>query len=107
LDKILVIYCICDSNRHIAKKIQALCLFATHFHELTQLEEEIPTVKNLHVEAHADEKKGLVLLYEVKPGPTDQSFGIHVAKVANFPPQVVQVFFVPHLHNFITSTQTK
>jgi len=76
----------------ICQKLESFCLFATHFHELTQLQEEISCVKNFHVAAEPDEAgHGLTLLYELQPGPSDQSFGIHVAKIANFPDDVIEV----------------
>ena len=85
------------SYRHIATEIKAFCLFATHFHELSQLEKTVPTVKNLHVVAHVEDKpdsitgKDVVLLYKVEPGPSDQSYGIHVAELAHFPEDVIKV----------------
>lgn len=79
-------------SKHIAMNIKAPCLFATHFFELTDLPKEIPTAQNVHVTASTDPKTNkLTFLYEVAPGGCDQSFGVHVAEMANFPPPVVQL----------------
>ncbi len=65
-------------------------MFATHFHELTELEVTMnPHVKNLHVDALVEDGE-LILLHQLKPGPSTRSYGIEVAEMANFPPAVIQ-----------------
>lgn len=74
----------------MAKETQCFTLFATHFHEITDLANTVPTVKNSHMVAVSDRDQ-FTLLYQVRPGVMDKSFGIHVAKLANFPQNVVQM----------------
>ena len=64
-------------------------LFATHYHELTDLAEALPNVVNYHVVAR-EYKDEIVFLREVVPGRSDRSYGIQVARLAGLPPSVVQ-----------------
>ncbi|CAM9157187.1 unnamed protein product [Ectocarpus sp. 4 AP-2014] len=76
-------------SEHIVNTIQAPCLFATHFHEMTTMAEHDKRVKNMHVTAEAKEDK-ITMLYEVREGPCLESFGIHVATMAGFPRAVIR-----------------
>ena len=81
-------------SEHICTRVGAPCLFATHFHELTRLggAPGCGAAANFHVQTAIDPNtKKLTMLYRVLPGACDQSFGIHVAEFANFPPEVVQM----------------
>jgi DNA mismatch repair protein MutS len=76
------------ATEYIANEIRCRTLFATHYHELTTLGDELPTVENVHVAA--DETDGEVtFLRTVRDGPTDRSYGIHVADLAGVPEPVV------------------
>ncbi|KAI8999374.1 muts domain V-domain-containing protein [Gaertneriomyces semiglobifer] len=76
-------------SEYIATKLQSYTLFATHFHELTYLADEVSTVQNLHVKAIVQNNE-VVMLYEVGEGGADESFGVWVAKSVGFPPAVVE-----------------
>jgi DNA mismatch repair protein MutS len=66
----------------------AKVLFATHFHELTQLAARLPGVRNLHV-AVREWNDEIVFLHTVRPGGTDRSYGIQVARLAGLPAPVI------------------
>ncbi|MFX0209128.1 MAG: DNA mismatch repair protein MutS, partial [Candidatus Hodarchaeota archaeon] len=73
---------------HIAREKKSKTLFATHYHQLSELESHCLTIKNFHMTAKVRNSK-LVLLYKIKEGSTDHSFGISVAKMAGIPTQVI------------------
>ena len=64
-------------------------LFATHFHELTQLKSSYPRLVNLKI-AIREWEGGIVFLRKIVPGTSDRSFGIHAAKIAGLPPAVIR-----------------
>lgn len=74
----------------LANETKAFTLFATHFHEITALAKENEAVKNYYMAAHADEST-FTLLYQMREGVTDKSFGIHVAKLVKFPQATIQL----------------
>ena len=67
----------------------AKVLFATHYHELIQLALRLPRVKNFHV-AVREWNDEIIFLHKVRPGGTDRSYGIQVARLAGLPPAVVE-----------------
>jgi len=72
---------------YIHSSSRARTLFATHYHELTELD-RLPGVKNFHVSVK-ENAGGIVFLRKVEPGPADRSYGIEVAKLAGLPAEVV------------------
>jgi len=77
------------ATEYIASTIQAKTLFATHYHELTSLGDSLETVQNVHVAA--EESDGdVTFMRTVRDGPTDRSYGVHVADLAGVPEPVVE-----------------
>jgi DNA mismatch repair protein MutS len=63
-------------------------LFATHYHELTELEQLLPGVRNVHVSVH-EAGNEIIFLRRVEPGSADKSYGIEVARLAGLPNDVI------------------
>ena len=74
---------LCNEKKHIRT------LFATHYHELTSLEEEVRGVKNFNVEV-SEENGNIVFLHKIVPGSASRSYGIHVAKLAGVPKSLLE-----------------
>lgn len=73
----------------LGKKIGAKTLFATHYHELTTMEDELPGVINYHIAAKK-KKDDIVFLRKIVRGAADDSYGIEVAKLAGVPNEVIR-----------------
>ncbi len=74
---------------YIHNHVHAKTLFSTHYHELTDLEETLPKLKNMHVSA-TEEDGNIIFLHKVKPGAVSKSYGINVAKLAGLPDEVIE-----------------
>lgn len=74
---------------HIHDKTGAKTLFATHYHELTELSEKLPLLQNLHV-ATLEKDGQVTFLHKIEKGPADKSYGIHVAKIAGLPESLLK-----------------
>ena len=74
---------------HLQKHTRARTLFATHYHELTELAELLPTVKNVHVSVRETPNE-IIFLRKVEPGSADKSYGIEVARLAGLPRSVIE-----------------
>ncbi|KAE9027661.1 DNA mismatch repair protein [Phytophthora fragariae] len=77
-------------SEYLLTKARSMCLFATHFHELTALKQEHPVgFANKHVTAVASDRE-ITMVYQVRDGPCMESFGVHVASMAGFPASVIE-----------------
>lgn len=74
---------------HIHRHIRAKTLFATHYHELTELAEQLQGVRNLHVSVKESGDQ-ILFLRKVEPGAADKSYGIEVARLAALPMPVIE-----------------
>lgn len=73
---------------YIHEHIGANTLFSTHYHELTDLQQTLPKLRNVHVAATEKDGK-VVFLHKLKNGPADKSYGIHVAELAQLPEEII------------------
>ena len=74
---------------HIHDNIKCKTLFSTHYHELTDLNNNLINLKNIHVSA-IEEAGEITFLHKVKDGSIDKSYGIHVAKLAHLPDSLIK-----------------
>jgi DNA mismatch repair protein MutS len=75
-------------TEHLHDRTACRALFATHYHELAQLAETLPGLRNLNALV-SEERDGIVFLHKIAPGSADKSYGIHVARLAGVPPEVL------------------
>ena len=75
--------------QYIHNNIKCKTFFSTHYHELTDLENNLKNLKNVHVSAH-EEDGNITFLHKIKEGLIDKSYGIHVAKLANLPSTLIK-----------------
>ena len=73
---------------YIHDKVKAKTLFSTHYHELTDLEKNHKHLKNVHVSAK-EEDGNIIFLHKIQNGSVDRSYGIHVAKLAHLPDELI------------------
>jgi len=73
---------------YISSVIQCKCIFSTHYHELTQLDQSISSVENIHVDVY-EEGQHVEFLYRIKSGKANRSYGIHVAQLAKLPQAII------------------
>jgi len=83
---------------YIHERIQAKTLFATHYHELTELADQLSGIRNLHVSVKESGDQ-ILFIRKVEPGPADKSYGIEVARLAALPLQVIERARVILLHH--------
>jgi len=75
---------------HLAQKVKAFTLFATHYFELTALPESASNTANVHLDA-TEHNDNIVFLHTIQEGPASQSYGLQVAKLAGIPREVINL----------------
>jgi DNA mismatch repair protein MutS len=75
-------------TEHLHDKVGAKTIFATHYHELTQLADELPGLRNFNVGVR-EVGDQIVFLHRLMPGGADRSYGIEVGRLAGLPPSVI------------------
>ncbi len=75
---------------HLAEKVRAFTLFATHYFELTSLPEKVSGACNIHLGA-TEYNENIVFLHSIEEGPANKSYGIQVAKLAGLPEEVISL----------------
>ena len=74
---------------YIAIKVKAKTMFSTHYHEITRIDKEIPSLKNVHVSV-ADNGNEVTFLYKIADGAMGKSYGINVARLAGLPEELLE-----------------
>ncbi len=85
-DGLSLAWAICE---YLYEAVGARTLFATHYHELVDLADEFPAVRNLNVAVH-EQGDDVAFLHRIVPGGTDRSYGLHVARLAGVPQPVIE-----------------
>lgn len=85
-DGLAIAWAVAEYIHHV---LRCRTLFATHYHELTQLAEVLPNVRNYQAAVH-EEIGRIVFLHRIVPGAADRSYGVHVAELAGLPPAVLE-----------------
>jgi DNA mismatch repair protein MutS len=86
-DGMAIAWALCE---YFAKIKKCRTLLATHFHQLSNLEKYISSIKNYHVEV-IEKEDNIIFTYKIKPGFADKSYGLHVAKIAGVNPEVLNI----------------
>lgn len=89
------------SCAYLAKSIKAYTLFSTHYFELTNLPQELPCIRNVHLKASLDTGR-IIFLYRVEEGSTNRSYGLEVAELAGIPAEVLKL-----AHDHLNHMQSK
>jgi DNA mismatch repair protein MutS len=76
-------------TEHLHDTTACRALFATHYHELSQLAEVLPRLRN-HTVRVVEQDRGVIFLHKIAPGSADKSYGIHVARLAGVPETILE-----------------